>query len=142
MPIQPSAIRLLCHYDATGVTVSHRVAIEKLLLPTEDLAAPLDPAVLTAELRSAADDTRYRRTDPVLLAAGREFHGAPESPRRTPDTAPTGVFTLVMPADPSARDVVLLAVAARLPDVLAGRAGTSIVPVEICRFRLHPEPVG
>lgn len=136
-----TAIRLTFAYDTAGVRLIDRTPVGKPVGATDDPgAASVGPGTLAAELRTADQRATFRR----LLPAGAVPPDAevfdPDvagGVRRDPTPLPAGVFTVIVPDDQDAAEVVLIAapaVARRLSTAGTAQADLSGGPVEIARF--------
>lgn len=150
---RPGAIRLTLAYDDAGVRVIDRTSVDKPVPPGVEeprsfrAAGPAEGpqlprhAVVT-ELRAADDHTTYRQVVEHAIPHDQEvFDPAVErGVRRHAVPPPSGVFTVIVPDDPAADAVVLLAHPAstgaeRALTQEAARQATG--PVELARFPLR-----
>ncbi len=149
------SIRLTLTYDEQGVRVVDRTPVSKPVPPSVPSAPSFGPRVagappplpdhaVVAELRSADDATTYRQIIEQAIPRDVEVfdpdveHGM----YRRPQPLSMGVFTVIVPDDQAAQDVVLLARDTGAPpgpsaapppgDAAAG------APVELARFSLRP----
>ena len=116
------AIRLTFAYGPDGVQLVARQALAMQVPPTDDVSAAPSPVGLTAELRTTGDDITFRRDLPNAIPRDSEVF-EPEGEggmHRAPVAPETGVFTVLVPDDESAEDLVLV-------------LGTTDVPPSIAR---------
>lgn len=134
------AIRLTFAYDADGIRLIDRTKVAKR--PPESAPAPEGSvAALIAELRSGSSAT-YRQTLPDGIPRDVEVFD-PRLTRgvyRSPTPPKAGAFSIVVPDDEAADEIVLLT--APEPTARSRGAGTSAAaapaaPVEIARFKLR-----
>jgi hypothetical protein len=107
----PMAIRLTFAYDATGIRLIGRASVDKRAPPSADGTAPLPAAALLAELRSYDNETTYRQIIRDALPLDVEVFD-PDAERgvyRSPKPLPSGAFSIVVPDDSGAKDLVLVA---------------------------------
>lgn len=122
-PEGPSrAIRLTFSYGPDGVQLIARQTVAMQVPPSDDVAAAPPQAGLTAELRTTGDDTTFRRDLPDAIPRDSEVFEPEEEGgmHRAPVAPQSGVFTVLVPDDESAEDLVLV-------------LGTTDVPPSIAR---------
>jgi len=142
---QPGAVRLTFAYDTSGIRLVDRTPVGKAAPPSEDPGTVAPEGVLTVELRTPGDAVTYRQALPLVMTQTIEVHGGPEGLQRVPNLLTSGAFTVVVPADETATEVVLTASAEALPPGLQAALAAAAPggrPVELGRFRLRDEPVG
>lgn len=136
------AVRLTFSFGPDGVRLIDRQVIQKRVPPTDDQPPMLDARTVTAEVRTAADAPVYRRVLPHALPVDVEVFDSDGTAHRDPTPPERGVFTVVVPDDPDATDVVLLR---REPDrgLVLDTPQEGGRPVEYGRFPLRSdEPLG
>ncbi|HEX2222392.1 MAG TPA: hypothetical protein VHK06_07685 [Candidatus Limnocylindria bacterium] len=138
-PDRPArATRLTFAYDASGIRLIDRQPISRPAPPADEAPAQLTASDIVAELRTAADAATYRRVLPQAIRRDVEVFdpALPGGVRRDPSPPAAGVFTVIVPEDPAADEVVLLGreEPADVPG-MADEAGAR--PVEVGRFRLR-----
>jgi hypothetical protein len=149
----PGAIRLTVAYDDAGVRVIDRTPVDKPVPPGVEeprsfragaaADGPQLPAhAVVTELRTAGDDTTYRQVVEHAIPHDQEVFdpSVERGVRRHAVPPPSGVFTVIVPDDPAAEAVVLLAHpgstgAERALTREAARQATG--PVELARFPLR-----
>jgi hypothetical protein len=132
----PGAVRLTFSFGPEGVRLLDRQAIDKRLPPADDLPAELDATSVAAEVRSAAGAPSYRVVVPQAIPRDVEVFDPDGTSHRDPTPPARGVFTVLVPADPDAVEVVLLT-GEREPTQKSAQAGGR--PVEYGRFSLRPD---
>lgn len=142
--VRSTAVRLTFAYDASGIRLIDRTEVHKPAGPADEAPAPGAAASVRAELRTAADRTVFRRELPpeALPTDAEVFDPAAEGGvRRDPTPLPSGVFTVVVPVDDDAEEVVLVADRGLAPDLPAGPsrpgAASAAGPSELGRFPLR-----
>ena len=91
---------------------------------------------MAAELRSATGAPSYRVLVPHAIPADVEVFNPDGTSHRDPTPPAQGVFTVLVPVDPDADEVVLLT-RERQPTDQSAQAGGR--PVEYGRFPLRPD---
>ncbi len=137
----PRAVRLTFSYDADGIQLVSRQAVTMRVPPGDDPTAPVPATGFAAELRTPADDTTFRRVLHDAIPRDVEVFD-PDLQRgmaRAPVTRPSGVFTVLVPDDGRADEVVLLAGREDVPPSfdVPPEADVGPGPVEVGRFRLR-----
>lgn len=138
-PDRPSrAVRLTFSFGPDGVQLIDRQVIDKRLPPADPLPAELDATTIAAEVRSAAGALSFRRVIPQAIPVDVEVFGPGGEVHREPSPPERGVFSVIVPDDPDAEDIVLLA---REPDrgSIKRAAQEGGRPVEYGRFSLRTD---
>ena len=137
--IRPSrAVRLTFSFGPEGVRLIDRQVIEKRVPPADAFPAELDATTLAAEVRSARGGPNFVRVIPQAIPVDVEVFDPSGEVHRDPSPPERGVFTVIVPDDPDAVEIVLLA---REPDRGPTRrtAQEGGRPVEYGRFSLRPD---
>ena len=143
------ALRLSFAYDESGIRVIDRTPVDKRVPPSADEAASLPAAALCAELRTAEGQTTYRRVLGNAIPLDIEVFD-PDTERgvyRSPTPLPSGAFSVVVPDDGKAEQVVLLVGPAAAAHPSLSGARSAVAPaaempderglVVVGRFRLR-----
>ena len=112
----PRSVRLVFSYDEEGIRLIRAIPRTKTARPADQTRASLDGAIV-AELHDADSRVLFKRVlyDPFPLSV-ESSDGEGGGFRRTSRHNETGLFTFVVPDDPCAAEVVVLAgQATRLP---------------------------
>lgn len=126
------ALRITFSYGPDGIRLVSRQAVTMQVPPSDDVADAAPVSGPAAELRTADDQTTFRRhlagaiphdSEVFDPDAERGMHRAPVAPDR-------GVFAVLVPDDARAQDLVLLSAPRDLPPSIA----TSLEP----RLRAAP----
>lgn len=134
------AVRLTFAYDPSGIRLIDRTEVHK------SAGASIDPGVsppagsIVAELRTNDDRPTFRRIlPPDAVPSDVEVFdpGVPGGVRRHPTPPSSGVFTVVVPADAAADQVVLVGGAQAAPQVSAEEGDSERGPVVLARFSLQ-----
>jgi hypothetical protein len=144
------AIRLTFSYGPDGVQLISRQTVAMHVPPGDEVTAPVPTSGLAAELRTAANDTSFRRFLPQAIPRDSEVFNPPEEGgvHRAPVAPESGVFTVLVPDDRSAEDLVLLVGPRDIPPSIAASVeqppeDTAFAPAqELGRFRLRGESPG
>ena len=135
------AVRLTFAYEPSGMRLIDRTALGKPAGPGDDPGAPWPDQAIGAELRTADQRATFRRLLPAgaIPADVEVFDPAiPGGVRRQPAPPPSGVFTVVVPDDGDATEVVLMAGPAaattRIPPGGPATAGLASGPAVLGRF--------
>jgi hypothetical protein len=115
MAVGTPAVRLTFAYDTGGIRLTSRMPVGKAAPAGEDTTVRLRADVVTAELRTLEDRVVYRRAVPRVMPATIEIFGGPERVSTVPNGLTSGAFTVVVPLDELAHEVVLLAQPDALP---------------------------
>ncbi|WP_432513056.1 hypothetical protein [Kineococcus sp. SYSU DK001] len=137
------AVRLTFAYDSSGIRLIDRTPVDKRVPPGEDPGAAPSPDTVSAELRTAADRPTFRvRLSPYDIPQSTEVFdpGTERGVHRVPRAPTRGAFSVIVPDDAAAQDVVLLAG----PSVAAGPGPADATartsgPQEIGRYRLRED---
>ena len=132
----PRAVRLTFSFGPGGIQLVDRTPVAKRLPPADALPAALDATTIAAEVRGASDEPVFRRVMPRAIPQDVEVFDPdiPGGVRRDPSPPGSGVFTVLVPDDPAAGDVVLLG---RPERDVPGAGGETAPAVEIARFPLR-----
>lgn len=136
---RPKVVRLTFSYDESGIHLLDRQVITKRIEPGEALSAPPPADTVSAELRTAGGVPKFRRAIPDAIPRDVEVFDPEHGIRREPTPPSSGVFTVLVPEDEEADEVVLIAGRAALPSSLAVARETSREPTVIARFAFRPE---
>jgi hypothetical protein len=138
------AIRLIFSFGPEGVQLVSRQPVAMQVPPSDDVSGPAPMAGLAAELRTAGDDTTFRRylTEAIPLDSEVFNPEAEGGMHRAPVAPESGVFTVLVPDDDRAEDLVLLVGPREVPPPIAAAVEARLEaepgrPVELGRFRLR-----
>lgn len=105
------ALRLTFAYDASGIRLIDRTPVDKRVPPSEDPASAPSHEAVSAELRTAGDRPTFRvQLSPYDIPQSTEVFD-PEADHgvyRIPVAPREGAFSIIVPDDDAAQDVVLL----------------------------------
>jgi hypothetical protein len=140
------AIRLTFSYGPDGIQLIGRQALVMQVPPSDDATFP-PTSGLAAELRSGDDEPTFRRNLAQAIPHDSEVF-APEEEggmHRAPVAPESGVFTVLVPDDDRAEDLVLLAGPRDVPESIARAVEPGVEPgrpQELRRFPLREGPIG
>jgi hypothetical protein len=143
------AIRLLFSYGPDGVQLISRQVVAMQVPPSDDVSGPPPITGLAAELRTAGDETTFRRQLTDAIPSDSEVFEPDEEGgmHRAPVAPESGVFMVLVPDDERAEDLVLLVGPRDVPASIAPAVepGLRAEPErvqELGRFRLREEGAG
>jgi hypothetical protein len=143
------AIRLIFSFGPDGVQLVSRQPVAMQVPPSDDVSAPAPVAGLAAELRTREDETTFRRYLSEAIPRDSEVFDpdAEGGMHRAPVAPESGVFTVLVPDDDRAEDLVLLVGPRDMPPAIAPAVEARVEaeprqPLELGRFRLREGPSG
>ncbi|GAA3077340.1 hypothetical protein [Streptosporangium carneum] len=145
MAVGTPAVRLTFAYDTKGIRLRSRTPVGKAAPEGEDTTVQLRADAVTAELHTLEGQVIYRQAVPSAMPATIEIFGGSEGASTVPNRLTSGAFSVIVPLDELAREVVLLAQPDALPSALRAVMRDDLpghVPVELGRFPLREEPLG
>jgi hypothetical protein len=133
-------------YGPDGVRLIGRQVVDMQVPPSDDVSAPAPQRGLAAELRTPGDQPTFRRDLTEAIPVDSEVFDPDEEGgmHRAPVAPESGVFTVLVPDDERAEDLVLLVGPQDVPPSLARAVepGLKAAPAEaqeLGRFRLREE---
>lgn len=109
-------MRLTFAFDEDGIRLVDRTPVEKRIPPSDDVVDDPPPSALAAELRTAQDAATFRRVLHDAIPQDVEVFDPVEGVSRRPVAPASGSFTVLVPDDADAEDVVLVAGADAMPE--------------------------
>ena len=141
-------VRLTFAFDEGGIRLIDRTPVEKRIPPSDDVVADPPPAALAAELRTSGDAPTFRRVLHEAIPQDVEVFDPDQGVSRHPVAPASGAFTVLVPDDEDASDVVLVAgvdAVPAQPGIEGQRAFRAAppgepVPQELARFPFREPP--
>lgn len=110
------AVRLTFAFDEDGIRLIDRTPVDKRIPPSDAVVDDPPPDAFAAELRTAQDDATFRRVLHDAIPQDVEVFDPVEGVSRRPVAPTSGAFTVLVPDDADAAEVVLIVGADAMPE--------------------------